>query len=64
MDAPVHPGLYALGGLGSRGFTFAPWLAEILAAQICGEPRPATQAAMEAVSPARFLRRALKRGQV
>ena len=64
VDAPVHPGLYALGGLGSRGFTFAPWLAEILAAQICGEPRPATQAAMEAVSPARFLRRALKRGQV
>ncbi len=62
MDAPVHTGLYALGGLGSRGFTFAPWLAEILAAQICGEPRPATLAAMEAVSPARFLRRALKRG--
>ena len=63
VDAPIHPGLYAIGGLGSRGFTFAPWLAEVLAAQICGEPRPATLAAMEAVSPARFLRRALKRGK-
>ena len=63
-EAPLHPGLYALGGLGSRGFTFAPWLAEIISSQIFGEPAPASQAALEAISPTRFLRRALKRGQI
>ncbi|MCI4644460.1 MAG: FAD-dependent 5-carboxymethylaminomethyl-2-thiouridine(34) oxidoreductase MnmC [Hyphomonadaceae bacterium] len=63
MDAPLFSSLYAIGGLGSRGFTFAPWLADIVAAQICGEPAPATEPALEAVSPVRFLRRALKRGK-
>jgi len=31
---------WALSGLGSRGFTFAPLLAEALIAQICGEVGP------------------------
>lgn len=62
-DAPLVPGVYVAGGLGSRGFTFAPWLASILVAQLTDAPRPASQAALEAVSPMRLVRRALKRGQ-
>ena len=33
-------GLYVLGGLGSRGFTWAPLLAEHVAAMVCGGPSP------------------------
>jgi len=42
------PGLFALTGLGSRGFAFAPWLAEHLAALAVGAPSPlpAPQAAL------------------
>lgn len=63
-DAPLRPGLWLLGGLGSRGFTFAPWLAEMLAAQMFGELAPASRKAREAVSPMRALFRGLKRGQL
>jgi len=62
-DAPLVPGAYLAGGLGSRGFTFAPWLASLLVAQLTDAPRPASQAALEAVSAMRIVRRALKRGQ-
>ncbi len=61
-DAPLVPGVYMAGGLGSRGFTFAPWLASLLVAQLTDAPRPASLAALEAVSAMRFVRRALKRG--
>ncbi|MCE9679549.1 FAD-dependent 5-carboxymethylaminomethyl-2-thiouridine(34) oxidoreductase MnmC [Shewanella sp. AS1] len=36
-QAPIHEGLFILGGLGSRGLTSGPLAAEILAAQLCGE---------------------------
>ncbi|MEM1152010.1 MAG: FAD-dependent 5-carboxymethylaminomethyl-2-thiouridine(34) oxidoreductase MnmC, partial [Pseudomonadota bacterium] len=62
-DVPLLPGCFLAGGLGSRGFTFAPWLADILVAQITDAPRPATKAALEAISPMRIIRRALKRGK-
>ncbi len=39
-DALDAPGLYLLGGLGSRGFCTAPLLAEHLAATILGRPSP------------------------
>jgi tRNA 5-methylaminomethyl-2-thiouridine biosynthesis bifunctional protein len=35
-----EPGLYVLGGLGSRGFCTAPLLAEHLAAETLGAPSP------------------------
>ncbi len=35
-----EPGLYLLGGLGSRGFCTAPLLAEHLAAEALGAPSP------------------------
>jgi len=61
--APAHDGLYVLGGLGSRGFTLAPLLGEAIAAQICDEPQTLDRPALDAVHPARYLVRALKRGK-
>ena len=60
--APLVDGLFVSGGFGSRGFTWAPWASEILAAQILSEPAPATVSVLEAVSPMRLILRALKRG--
>ena len=51
-----------LTGLGARGFTFAPLLAETLAAQAFGEPLPLSRKEYEQVSPTRFLIRALRKG--
>ncbi len=62
-DAPLVEGLYISGGLGSRGFTWAPWAGEILAAQLLGEPAPASESALQAVSPMRQILRDLKRSQ-
>ena len=61
-DAPLAERTYLVTGLGTRGFTWAPWLAEILAAQVFGEPAPATQKALEAISPMRLILRQIKRG--
>ncbi|QGZ94152.1 bifunctional tRNA (5-methylaminomethyl-2-thiouridine)(34)-methyltransferase MnmD/FAD-dependent 5-carboxymethylaminomethyl-2-thiouridine(34) oxidoreductase MnmC [Terricaulis silvestris] len=58
---PAHRGVYVIGGLGARGLTLAPLLAERLASEICNEPMPLSQAALDAVHPARFLHRSLKR---
>lgn len=58
---PAHRGVYVIGGLGARGFTLAPLLAERLASEICNEPMPLSQAALDAIHPARFLHRSLKR---
>ena len=62
-SAPAHRGLYMLGGLGARGFTLAPLLGERIAAEICGEPQALESDVLDAVHPARFLVRALKRGK-
>jgi tRNA 5-methylaminomethyl-2-thiouridine biosynthesis bifunctional protein len=51
-----RPGLYVLGGLGSRGFCHAPLLAQHLAALITGAPSPLTEAPAARVSPDRFNR--------
>jgi tRNA 5-methylaminomethyl-2-thiouridine biosynthesis bifunctional protein len=51
-----------LTGLGGRGFTHAPLLAESLVSRLCGEPDAVQVNAVEALHPARFLWRALKRG--
>ncbi|GGP24371.1 bifunctional tRNA (5-methylaminomethyl-2-thiouridine)(34)-methyltransferase MnmD/FAD-dependent 5-carboxymethylaminomethyl-2-thiouridine(34) oxidoreductase MnmC [Silvimonas amylolytica] len=57
-----HPHLYCLLGLGSRGLTFAPLAAELLAAQLNGEPLPVERDLAQAIDPARFLLRALRKG--
>ncbi|MEQ1492911.1 MAG: FAD-dependent 5-carboxymethylaminomethyl-2-thiouridine(34) oxidoreductase MnmC, partial [Terricaulis sp.] len=58
---PVHDGVYVIGGLGARGLTLAPLLGEVLAGEMCNEPGLLSQLARDAIHPARFLHRALKR---
>jgi tRNA 5-methylaminomethyl-2-thiouridine biosynthesis bifunctional protein len=58
---PAHAGVYVIGGLGARGLTLAPLLGEILASEMHGEPPLLPQLARDAIHPARFLHRALKR---
>ncbi len=60
---PRWPGLYIFGGLGARGLTLSPLLAEAMACAITGEPSPLTAVAEATLDPARFLVRARKRGE-
>ncbi len=57
-DVPRHPGLHALLGYASRGLIWAPLAAELLAAQLEGEPLPLEAALVDALDPARFVLRA------
>ena len=59
---PRQAGLYALLGLGSRGLVWATLAAELLAAQIEGEPLPLEGDLVDAVDPGRFLLRQLRGG--
>lgn len=43
-----------VGGLGSRGLCSAPLVAEILAAQMFGEPLPLDAKTLAALNPNRF----------
>ena len=52
------PGLFVLGGLGSRGFCAAPLLAEHVAALAVGAPSPLPAALARRVDPARFVKAA------
>jgi tRNA 5-methylaminomethyl-2-thiouridine biosynthesis bifunctional protein len=60
----IAPGLMALGGLGSRGFTLAPLLAEHLAALALDAPSPFPAQLAAVVAPERFAERARRRGLV
>ncbi len=60
---PLWPGLFTLCGLGSRGLTYAPVCAELIAAQASGEPPPLPRDLVAALSPARFAARERVRGQ-
>jgi tRNA 5-methylaminomethyl-2-thiouridine biosynthesis bifunctional protein len=57
----IEPGLFALGGLGSRGFTVAPLLAEHVAALALGAPSPLPASLARIVWPGRFAERAARR---
>ncbi|MBU1512600.1 MAG: FAD-dependent 5-carboxymethylaminomethyl-2-thiouridine(34) oxidoreductase MnmC, partial [Alphaproteobacteria bacterium] len=57
----VAPGLFALTGFGSRGFSLAPLLAEHVAALALGAPSPIDRAQADLVAPDRFARRAARR---
>jgi tRNA 5-methylaminomethyl-2-thiouridine biosynthesis bifunctional protein len=63
LDRPVlvprERGLYVIGGFGSRGLTWAPLMAELLAAWVDGTPMPLPGELVDALDPAReVLRRA------
>lgn len=60
VDLPRREGLYAVFALGSRGLAFAPLAAELVAAQIEGEPWPLERALANALDPARFVLRRLR----
>jgi len=60
-DPPYEGGLYVLTGLGARGFVTAFMGADLIAAQVCGEPLPIEADLVEALHPGRFLIRDLKR---
>ena len=62
-DAPVWPEMFMLGALGSRGLCSAPLAAEILAAQISGEPQPLDAETLDALQPNRFWVRRLLKGR-
>ena len=53
--------LHIAGGFGSRGFTWGPWAATILTAQIFNDPLPASAEALRAIVPNRQILRAMKR---
>ncbi|NCP63809.1 MAG: bifunctional tRNA (5-methylaminomethyl-2-thiouridine)(34)-methyltransferase MnmD/FAD-dependent 5-carboxymethylaminomethyl-2-thiouridine(34) oxidoreductase MnmC [Paraglaciecola sp.] len=59
-----YQGLYMMNGLGSRGLTTAPLLAEILVSQLCAEPLPVSVDIADMLSPNRFLIRALIRREL
>jgi tRNA 5-methylaminomethyl-2-thiouridine biosynthesis bifunctional protein len=61
--APKAPfGLFVLSGFGARGFTLAPLLAEHVAALAMQAPSPLSGPLARIVDPARFARRAARRG--
>lgn len=58
-----HPNLYCLLGLGSRGLSTAPLMAEVLASQICQDPIPLPNDILELLHPSRMWVRKLKKGK-
>ncbi|WP_324029900.1 bifunctional tRNA (5-methylaminomethyl-2-thiouridine)(34)-methyltransferase MnmD/FAD-dependent 5-carboxymethylaminomethyl-2-thiouridine(34) oxidoreductase MnmC [Aeromonas caviae] len=60
---PLHAGLYVLGALGSRGLCSAPLCGELVASEICGAPLPLAADLLEALHPARYWVRRLRRGK-
>lgn len=59
--APLSPHRL-IGGLGSRGFLWAPLLAELVASEALGEPSPVEANVAECLDPGRFQARAARRG--
>jgi tRNA 5-methylaminomethyl-2-thiouridine biosynthesis bifunctional protein len=64
LDLPRSPGLYGAFAFGSRGLVWSVLGAELIAAQIEGEPWPIERELAEAIDPGRFLLRALRHGEL
>ena len=58
---PRQAGLYVFTALGSRGITQAALGGEVLAAWLSGDPVPAPASLLDALDPARFIARAVRR---
>lgn len=61
LELTTRKGLYANLAQGSKGFTQALLCAEILAAELNGEPSPVSRDNLDALHPMRFAARDLKR---
>jgi len=59
----LQDGLFVLSGLGSRGFAHAPLLAELVAAEIAGDPLPLERSGRDALHPGRFAARRARRAR-
>ena len=62
-SASVDKNVFVLTGLGSRGLTTAPLMAEILVSQILGKPMPMSKSLLDTLNPNRFIVRSLIRRQ-
>lgn len=51
------PNLYAIGALGSRGFSLAPIAGEIVASLVCNEPIPLEDKLLNIIAPNRLLQK-------
>lgn len=60
-DVPRQQGLYGLLGYASRGLVWARLLAEALVCQLEGEPLPLEADLLDAIDPARFALRAIRK---
>jgi tRNA 5-methylaminomethyl-2-thiouridine biosynthesis bifunctional protein len=56
-QVPLMDNVFVLAGLGSKGFSFAPLCAELLASQILGEALPLTDKLAAAIRPDRFVKK-------
>jgi tRNA 5-methylaminomethyl-2-thiouridine biosynthesis bifunctional protein len=63
-DLPRLSGAWGVFGLGSRGLTLAALMAELVAAQIEGEPWPVERDLAASVDPARFALTRLRHGRI
>lgn len=63
LPLPRRDGLYLLTGLGGRGLLWSVLGAEVIAARLNGEPGVVEPELLEAVDPARFLKRMLRRAR-
>lgn len=52
--ASAHQNIYALGALGSRGFSLAPLMGEYIASQISSSPNPISTGIALSIDPMRF----------
>jgi tRNA 5-methylaminomethyl-2-thiouridine biosynthesis bifunctional protein len=59
--APRVQGLHVCMALGSRGITWAPLVAEVVACGVSGAVMPLESSLLDAIDPARFLARAARR---
>ncbi len=57
------PNLFCFLGLGSRGLSSAPLMAEVLASQICGDPLPLPVDVLAELHPSRMWVRKLRKGK-
>jgi tRNA 5-methylaminomethyl-2-thiouridine biosynthesis bifunctional protein len=64
LAGQIAPGAFVLGGLGSRGFSLAPVLADHIAALALGAPSPLPLPLARTVAPNRFAERRARRGLV
>ncbi|WP_135078233.1 bifunctional tRNA (5-methylaminomethyl-2-thiouridine)(34)-methyltransferase MnmD/FAD-dependent 5-carboxymethylaminomethyl-2-thiouridine(34) oxidoreductase MnmC [Terasakiella sp. SH-1] len=64
VDAQYVEGLYVMCGLGARGVQTAPLLADILSSYIDGTACPIENTYREALHPARFLIRDIRKGRL